>query len=658
MKKTLRITLLSDLCAGEGKHFAAVIDQDTALDAYGIPYIPARRIKGCMREVAEMIGVGAETIDTLFGVSGTEEGKLRLGQLRVKGYAQLIAPLLSGELTLSGSETNEIAEAFCTVRAQTAIEKDTLKDGSLRFIRVVNRYSPIDGEPLEFETVIEYPDDLNDIMNKICQGLRNIGYHRNRGLGWVRCTLEEIAADSVLPHAVTFDHDQRYRLAYTIRLQSDLMLPAADANHSLSYIPGTSVLGALAAKYNAKSDEDFNALFLSGKVCFGNAYISDAEGRDYRPAPRFLGRIKAATDPLDEGVQNILSDRISGSGKAFKPFKEGFITDDGTFQKPKTKIVYHNAVHADGLYMQFCLCAGQTFNGWIEAAGDAMEKLYPLFADGMLYFGRSKTAQYGRCEVIGQPVPEKINAAEPILVPKGQIAAYVCESDVALCSYTGTIGLETLEAYVKEKIARDDPLPFEILDESAAASRVISGYNAKWNLKKPQFPVISAGSALIFTMTQDASIPAEIQIGDKQGEGYGRLRLIPDAKAYPNAQEAPNTDKPTADEPTVSKLQTIIEEDRREDMLLENAVRDGVKIALNASQVGRLTLMCKQAGSYADFKKRIESIKTDKTRTIALHCFDLNKVTDAAASSDWKIQRKYILAALTVKKYQLRGENK
>ena len=657
MRKKLRITLLSDLCAGEGKHFAAVIDQDTALDAYGIPYIPARRIKGCMREVAEMIGVDAKTIDALFGMSGTEEGKLRLGQLRVKGYAQLIAPLLSGEMTLSGSETNEIAEAFCTVRAQTAIENDSVKDGSLRFVRVVNRCSPIGGEPLEFETVIEYPDALDETMQKICQGLRNIGYHRNRGLGWVRCTLDAVTA-SDKQQELTFDREQRYRMEYTIRLQSDLMLPAADANHSMSYIPGTSMLGALAAKYIAAGGTAFDDLFLCGKARFGNMYVSDAEGRTYRPAPRFLGRIKAAKEPQDEGVQNILSDRLSGSDKSFKPFKSDYITDGGISCKPKTRIVYHNAVHGDGLYMQFCLCAGQTFKGWIEARGDAMEKLYPLFADGMLYFGRSKTAQYGQCVLIGQPVPMPMTAPAAIPVPKGRIAAYVCESDIALPDYVGTIGLDTLQKCIKDAITGDEPLPFEIHEKSTAVSRVISGYNAKWNLKKPQFPVISAGSALIFTMTADASIPAEIQIGDKQSEGYGRLRLIPDAKAYPNAKNAAETDAPKTKTLTASKLREIIEKDRRQDMLLENAVRDGVKIALNASQVGRLTLMCKQAGSYEDFKRRIESIKTEKTRNIALGCFAIKTVTEAAASSDWKIQQKYILEALTVKKYQLRGENK
>ena len=50
MRKLMKIELKSDLCAGVGKHYAAILNSDTALDEYGLPYIPSRRLKGVSEE--------------------------------------------------------------------------------------------------------------------------------------------------------------------------------------------------------------------------------------------------------------------------------------------------------------------------------------------------------------------------------------------------------------------------------------------------------------------------------------------------------------------------------------------------------------------------------------------------------------------------------
>ena len=51
-KAKIKITLKSDLCAGSGYSYAGIIDSDICYSKNGIPYIPARRIKGCLREAA------------------------------------------------------------------------------------------------------------------------------------------------------------------------------------------------------------------------------------------------------------------------------------------------------------------------------------------------------------------------------------------------------------------------------------------------------------------------------------------------------------------------------------------------------------------------------------------------------------------------------
>lgn len=45
----IRITLHSDLCAGNGESRGNAVDTDIVLTAAGLPRIPARRLKGCLR---------------------------------------------------------------------------------------------------------------------------------------------------------------------------------------------------------------------------------------------------------------------------------------------------------------------------------------------------------------------------------------------------------------------------------------------------------------------------------------------------------------------------------------------------------------------------------------------------------------------------------
>ena len=63
-KAILKIRLKSDLCAGSGYSFAGIVDSDVCYNQNGFPYILGRRIKGCLREAAELIE--AEDIDKIF----------------------------------------------------------------------------------------------------------------------------------------------------------------------------------------------------------------------------------------------------------------------------------------------------------------------------------------------------------------------------------------------------------------------------------------------------------------------------------------------------------------------------------------------------------------------------------------------------------------
>ena len=48
----IELSLLSDAISGSGTGIASIVDQDITYDQFGIPYIPAKRIRGILRESA------------------------------------------------------------------------------------------------------------------------------------------------------------------------------------------------------------------------------------------------------------------------------------------------------------------------------------------------------------------------------------------------------------------------------------------------------------------------------------------------------------------------------------------------------------------------------------------------------------------------------
>ena len=78
----LKIELLSDTCIGNGNGMGSLIDNDIVHDRYGLPYIPARRLKGLLKSAAleanSVFGdvFASSVIDDIFGKEGIQTGKL------------------------------------------------------------------------------------------------------------------------------------------------------------------------------------------------------------------------------------------------------------------------------------------------------------------------------------------------------------------------------------------------------------------------------------------------------------------------------------------------------------------------------------------------------------------------------------------------------
>lgn len=638
----LEITLMSDLCAGAGKHYSSIIDLDTSLDEYGLPYIPAKRLKGCLKEAANMI-FNQDKIDKIFGVAGNDKSApLSISDAKLESYDIYVNDIVNNKI-----DDNDVTDLFCSVRNATAIDekKRTAKDKSLRFVRVVNQYSPIDKGNLKFISDISVDKEFKEDLIKIAKALRNIGYHRNRGLGAVKCKMITESKSVSDFDNFSFEDDCMYVLDYTIRNDGDIMLPNNSADCTMDYIPGTSVLGAFAGlycKYNYDLDR-FNDFFYSNDVKFSNLYITDNNHEKCYPAIRFMAKRKDIS-----GIFNM----INGDEKApFKSLKKGYLNKNNSYIEPIRKRVYHNAVNNSdsSLYMQYCLCAGQYFSGTITAKGSKMKVLYEILKKDQLRFGKSKTAQYSNCSIIANSVrTQKLSDEKTVLLKKGTIAAYVLRSDAVIVDENG---IEQINISALKNVLKLEKM--NLYSQSGIMLTTISGYHSKWNLKKPHINAYKAGSALVFEVAKDEEIKKIQFIGEKQNEGFGVIELIPNADGLKEIAAERNDNSTFTVQYENRPVSDAIKKTKVIKSIKELALEKISVVKLNSTQIGRLTLMCKEAKDMDDLQKRINSIKTKSTKDNAIEIY--NTVKNEYKDIYW---REYLITLLTLAKYQKKVDKK
>lgn len=209
MKKyTIELSLLSPTLSGSGEGFGAVIDTDIVFDEVGIPFIPAKRIKGCLRdaamEVASMFTSSAiefpVKINETFGSRGAlAPAPVYFSNLTVEDYEETekwLKYFLTCEKYDDLISKERILATFTEIRRQTAIGPDGVAlDHTLRTARLIRKGTIFRGEILiegdRKETV--------DTLILACANLRRMGTRRNRGFGEISCALFHDDARLPLP---------------------------------------------------------------------------------------------------------------------------------------------------------------------------------------------------------------------------------------------------------------------------------------------------------------------------------------------------------------------------------------------------------------------------------------------------------------------------
>lgn len=330
----IEVTPHSPLLLGSGSGFGSLVDTDTVYDDLGLPYFPARRLKGLLREsaaeVTEMLaacglqGFSEQDVEEVFG-SGEKAPRVQFNDLHLEDYDQVYSLLKStGELYPTLVNPSSILESLTEIRQQTALKERVAQAHSLRSSRVmINRDHHDQPRCFSGEILVEADEGTINLLALAALNLRNAGSQRNRGIGKISCrifnrqadvtasifeglrayqidsssysslnAMSVINAEKRMPITNNNDSARAY-LPLSIVARSPLLFtsPEGDQNtvQSLDYIPGVSILGFFAAQYIrlrgidagiAHTDPIFRRWFLEGGIKFMNAYLTKEEDDD------------------------------------------------------------------------------------------------------------------------------------------------------------------------------------------------------------------------------------------------------------------------------------------------------------------------------------------------------------------------------------------
>ncbi len=670
----IRITLLSDLCAGSGRSFGNTVDTDYNMDRNGFPVISGRSLKGCLKQAADFLQevglLSIAQIKTLFGDGLNNEGVLSVGDARLPGMDEMLS-LLKELSTVNGLTVSPavLADMFGYVRGQTKIDAETgtAEDQSLRFTRVLSHYSPIDGKPLVLTAPVTLSNPgMEDALKACCKSVRHIGMHRNRGLGMVKLELVENDEKAVPDCSVNMpDTGKNVRLRYRISLDANLVMNGV--GEMLTCIPGRSVIGCMSSTYlkarraegtysdsDISSDSVFKNLFLTGKIIW-SAVTPVICDRKSEPAPLMLTYLRNSQVYVNPFAAPVANEKSTGpDGMWAVQTENGYLIADAA-----SEILLHHR-HKNGddqedrLYEHASLSSHMLYEGSVTAPAEYAGILKNLLEKAEFRFGHSRNIQYGKCRLIEAGTADEDPDNVKIVHPKKGEPVYVVLASDLLLSENGIYVSSTSDAkaVLKKAIGLADPAYCSCDTADYVQYKTIGGYQAKWGLQKMQIPVICGGSVFCFIADKE-EYPAEIRIGEFQQEGFGLCKIIPGSEMKKLA---------SVNEGTVTMEDSIRKPDRLSESqtgfyhallthLAKSAVSETAVAKFEKSRfdralnISRMRLMTEEATDFENLRERIASIKTDKARKAA-DTF-LSRLLDANLESRYAPENRYPEALLS-----------
>jgi hypothetical protein len=258
---TLTAEFLSDAHLGAGSGGGG-IDALVARDRHDRPVIWASHVEGVLRDAARRLR-GDEEASALFGRAGGHQQRAVFTSLYAK---------VSPESHIWRSAARE------------AFDNRAPKADTLRVIEYVPKGTRFAGE-------VELPASQLATLQRLVQEVDALGGSRSTGAGRVKLTLAEVASPP--RHFPT----PTGRLVLLLKNRDPLCITATatpdNVIPSLAFVPGRTLLGAVAAWLIAEGDRDVASLLTSGKVSVSDALPlpsapAKLDGLEVLPAPLSL----------------------------------------------------------------------------------------------------------------------------------------------------------------------------------------------------------------------------------------------------------------------------------------------------------------------------------------------------------------------------------
>lgn len=659
---TLKIESLSDLCVSDGGIYNSSLDLDICHDAHGFPYIPAKRIKGCLKESAqELSDWGVSIPSGLFGSAG---GFKNAAWLTLSDAVLEDAGKFSSEIDSSNSPVyhpQNVLGLYSYVRTQTSINHETgvAKRKSLRTMRVSNKNLIFIGtlhvsNPETGGFASE--EEEKNILDAICANLTHMGNSRTRGLGEVKVTIEP-SADERKEVTDAEKTENATVLSYEILLNEPVICKSiigAESN-SQDYIDGGKILGVIAGRYRTKNHKEVSELLNKGMLEFSNAYIS-SNGKRYTEVPGYVYAIKneksSYINKLYDQKNEAAKDRQLNSMKhTYVDMKE-----DGTLAKKDVALEqrYHHRRPEDksigraskndsdnsSFYQLSSISAGQTFRGFIKGTPDQIAEVYDLLvSDEQCRLGYGSASEYGRCTITQirtcKEQAKKIEADEVLITLQSPAIVYNKHA-----MYSADVN--DLKAEILAACGIDSKTEVEITRYVKYTN--VGGYNVTWNKRKPTVIAFDKGTALVlkFREKQTFTLSDPIFLGERTIEGFGEFSVseitAKETAEYPiskktstgQAEKIDFSNSPFANRISVKLFDEFI---HSEAITLAN----GLKKDKYRPTVSNMILMCNETSDYVEIKKTVEDRYGKKSAKKADKLKMANEILDLVEANEEKV---------------------
>lgn len=612
----ISIKLLSDLCCYSGEVYNTTVDTDVVYDDYGLPYIPAKRLKGCIREAAlELYEMGLMPhYNAIFGKEGSDASAFTISNARLENYDAKVKELKQFEKTDFVNQQN-VLSLYTYLRTQTAVDANTgtAIENSLRTLRVLKK-----GLIFHADVDLENKDYFEEFKNAVSM-VKHMGVSRTRGLGLVELKVENSLSTSV-DHVLFKENELKdeNKISYTIHLNSPLICKSAQGNQAKTedYIAGSKVLGLIARSMgNDAYQKVMNDIMVS------NAYVS-LDGNRSLPGRNSLQKIKnqSYVDGKME-IVDMMYFKNDNDKEQRTPANIDYMSDQNEVLSVEKQISYHHqrpsdksigrATSREGQFYQLAsICEAQTFKGFIYANRETAKQIMDAVSKlGQVRMGYGRNSEFGQIDFTLDSVEDARNKETLI-----HDADLLLASDVILYNDNGMLvaDVNVLKDYLNAYFGVDD---IEI-ESPFLSYNAIGGFNVTWRRKRQIFSALSKSSCM--KIHSDTGFKASYNhsyfVGERVSEGFGEIVL---EKTKENDRVC--VYKPVEEERSLNKdanldiMNELLEKELEKRM--DERVRDVVaKNSMSLDQLNpalsKMRLLFRTKSDYNEMKNEFEQLES------------------------------------------------